>query len=46
MIDGVYEYEPDEAGNLKVVLESSEGSRKLGDPLDQSVPSDLGAGAG
>ena len=36
-LDGVYEYEPDEAGNLKVVLESSEGSRKLGDPLDQSV---------
>lgn len=36
-LDGVYEYEPDEAGNLKVVLESSEGSRKLGDPLEQSV---------
>lgn len=36
-LDGVYEYETDEAGNLKVILESSEGSRKLGEPLDQSV---------
>lgn len=36
-LDGIYEYEEDEAGNLKVILESSVGNRRLGEPMDQSV---------
>ena len=36
-LEGIYEYEPDEAGNLQVVLESAEGSRVFGEVLDESV---------
>ncbi len=36
-LEGVYEYEQDADGNWQVVLESAEGNRTFGEPLDQSV---------
>ena len=36
-LEGVYEYEPDEAGNLQVVLKSAEGNTVFGEVLDESM---------